>query len=194
VRALLALARGCGRRSCASRHLWALRGQPLRRRRAARVRVTPRAHRHCGSGGVALASLAVAVGRRHRARPAHQERDAGCVPARRGGGVHVVLQPRARVQHRRGVQFPGRRRRLAALAVHRSRRRRLRRDGVAAEARRQTSCTVRGWRSSSAVHSAICTTAWRSATSSISCCSIIATGTILRSMSRTARSLWARWR
>ncbi len=87
--------------------------------------------------GPGLAALARAVGGRDRARPGDQGVGDRALPRRRGAAGDVVLQPRARVQHGRGVQLPGRRWRLAALVLRGDRRRRLRVHGVPAAPRRQ---------------------------------------------------------
>ena len=120
VRALLALARRRRRRSGASDALRPLRREPVRRRRAAHVRLTARDRlTRSRFARIAMAlrwlwlALAVIV-----ARPGDQGAAMlAAFRAGRGAAADAVLQPRARVQHRRRVQLPRRRRRLAALAL-----------------------------------------------------------------------------
>ena len=189
VRALLALARRRRPRCRTSVAVQPLRGESVRRGRAAAVRVTSATVPTTvttrpvpWTRWLWISAAVIALDQVTKAMIVAN------VPARRRRCAHVVLQPGARVQHRRRVQLPGRRGGLAALAVHPDRDRRLRSDAVVAEARRQRACSARDSRSSSAARSAICTTGWCWATWSISCCSTGAAGTIPPSTSPTARS------
>src|SRR5688500_10392603 len=65
----------------------------------------------------ALATLAVVVARRARARLRDQAGDPGHVPPRRGACDPAVLQPRPRVQQGRSVQLARRCRVLAAIVL-----------------------------------------------------------------------------
>ena len=91
----------------------ALRVSPARQR-AGSGRAADAATRHASRWWRWLGSR-----RRDRRRPGDQGGDPRRVPRRRGAARHQLLQPRARVQHRRGVQLPRRRARLAALASSR---------------------------------------------------------------------------
>ncbi len=148
VRALLALSRRCRRRRRAPDAVRTLRGEPVRGGRAARIRVNE-------SPVDCRMRIEPATARPNASDPPQWARwlwlSAGVIAADqltkaailaidpRGGrpGRHAVLQPRADVQHRCGVQLPRRRIRLAALVLRGHRGGRGDPDRRAAAARRQ---------------------------------------------------------